>query len=117
MTGPAQNFASLWDLQEHLAVVCGGQAADYFHGRPETLLAARKAGMLEAEAPFVKMVAGSLTPSERLVLELYYAEKLGVAEISEVLETSEEAVRRTLDGVKRRVTAARKALVAALVEA
>lgn len=73
--------------------------------------------MLEAEAPFVKMVAGSLTPAERLVLELYYAEKLAVSEIADVLETTEEAVRRTLDGVKRRVTVARKALIDALVEA
>ena len=78
---------------------------------------ARKAEMLEAEAPFVKMVAGSLTPAERLVLELYYAEKLAVSEIADVLETTEEAVRRTLDGVKRRVTVARKALIDALVEA
>jgi hypothetical protein len=78
---------------------------------------ARKAGMLEAEAPFVKMVAGSLTPAERLVLELHYAEKLAVSEIADVLETTEEAVRRTLDGVKRRVTVARKALIDALVEA
>ncbi len=78
---------------------------------------ARKAEMLEAEAPFVKMVAGSLTPAERLVLELYYAEKLAVSEIADVLETTEEAIRRTLDGVKRRVTVARKALIDALVEA
>jgi len=78
---------------------------------------ARKAEMLEAEAPFVKMVAGSLTPAERLVLELYYAEKLAVSEIAEVLETTEDAVRRTLDGVRRRVTVARKALIDALVEA
>jgi hypothetical protein len=78
---------------------------------------ARKADMLEAEAPFVKMVAGSLTPAERLVLELFYAEKLAVSEIADVLETSEDAVYRTLDGVKRRVTAARKALIEALVEA
>jgi hypothetical protein len=78
---------------------------------------ARKAEMLEAEAPFVKMVAGSLTPAERLVLELYYAEKLAVSEIADVLETTEEAICRTLDGVKRRVTVARKALIDALVEA
>ena len=78
---------------------------------------ARKAEMLEAEAPFVKMVAGSLTPAERLVLELYYAEKLAVSEIADVLETTEDAVRRTLDGVRRRVTVARKALIDALVEA
>lgn len=103
-----------------LAAPCGIVSASATVCRQVSRLSrsgARKAGMLEAEAPFVKMVAGSLTPSERLVLELYYAEKLGVAEISEVLETSEEVVRRTLDGVKRRVTAARKALIDALVEA
>ena len=115
-----QESSSDSDLPCATAPVCGIVPASAMVCRPVSKLSrsgARKAEMLEAEAPFVRMVAGSLTPAERLVLELYYAEKLAVSEIADVLETTEEAVRRTLDGVKRRVTVARKALIDALVEA
>jgi hypothetical protein len=108
------------DLPGAIGSVCGIVPATATVCRQVSKLSrsgARKADMLEAEAPFVKMVAGSLTPAERLVLELYYAEKLAVAEIAEVLETTEDAVRCTLEGVRRRVTVARKALIDALVEA
>ena len=108
------------DLPHAIGAVCGIVPAAATVCRQVSRLSrsgARKAKMLEAEAPFVKMVAGSLTPAERLVLELYYAEKLAVTEIADVLETTEDAVRRTLEGVKRRVTVARKALIDALVEA
>lgn len=116
----ASESSSDSDLPCAIGSVCGIVPATATVCRQVSKLSrsgARKAEMLEAEAPFVKMVAGSLTPAERLVLELYYAEKLAVSEIADVLETTEEAVRRTLDGVKRRVTVARKALIDALVEA
>jgi hypothetical protein len=116
----ASESSSDSDLPCAIGSVCGIVPATATVCRQVSKLSrsgARKAEMLEAEAPFVKMVAGSLTPAERLVLELYYAEKLAVSEIAEVLETTEDAVRRTLDGVRRRVTVARKALIDALVEA
>ena len=116
----AEESSSESDVPHAIGSICGIVPASATVCRQVSKLSrsgARKAEMLEAEAPFVKMVAGSLTPAERLVLELYYAEKLAVSEIADVLETTEEAVRRTLDGVKRRVTIARKALIDALVEA
>ncbi len=41
------HFAGLWDVQEHMARELGGDPADYFHGKPNTLAAAVKLGIRE----------------------------------------------------------------------
>lgn len=40
------HFTSLWAIQEFMAQRLGGDAADFFHGRPETKAAAEKLGIL-----------------------------------------------------------------------
>lgn len=77
----------------------------------------RRWAMLEQSAPLVTMVAGSLTSSERLVLELHYIERFSSKEIAEILETTESHIDRTLSAVRDRVTGVRRAFVETLCRA
>ncbi len=71
--------------------------------------------MLEKTAPFVRELAGTLSPGERLVVMLVYGEHLPLAEVAEVLETSKEHVEHVLDQVQNRFRLARASLIDALV--
>ncbi|MBM4111592.1 MAG: sigma-70 family RNA polymerase sigma factor [Phycisphaerae bacterium] len=67
--------------------------------------------MFDEQGLTVKMIAQSLSSSERLVLSLHYGEGLTAREIADVMETQPKTVEELLDGVRERITAARLAIL------
>ncbi len=74
-------------------------------------MSARSARMFDETGITVKMIARTLTSSERLVLALHYGEGLTSSEIAEVMETQQSTVDCVLDGVRSRIQAARQAIL------
>jgi DNA-directed RNA polymerase specialized sigma24 family protein len=67
--------------------------------------------MFDEEGLTVKMIAQTLSSSERLVLSLHYGEGLTASEIADVMETQPNTVEEVLAGVRERITAARLAIL------
>jgi DNA-directed RNA polymerase specialized sigma24 family protein len=67
--------------------------------------------MFDEEGLTVRMIAQTLSSSERLVLSLHYGEGLTANEIAEVMETQPQTVEQVLAGVRERITAARLAIL------
>jgi DNA-directed RNA polymerase specialized sigma24 family protein len=67
--------------------------------------------MFDEDGLTVKMIAQTLSSSERLVLSLHYGEGLTANEIAEVMETQPQTVEQVLAGVRERITAARLAIL------
>jgi DNA-directed RNA polymerase specialized sigma24 family protein len=67
--------------------------------------------MFEEDGLTVKMIAQTLSSSERLVLSLHYGEGLTAGEIAEVMETHPNTVEEVLQGVRARIAAARQAIL------
>ena len=72
---------------------------------------AGRARMFDEEGLTVKMIAQTLSSSERLVLSLHYGEGLTANEIADVMETQPQTVEQVLAGVRERITAARLAIL------
>lgn len=72
---------------------------------------AGRARMFDEEGLTVKMIAQTLSSSERLVLSLHYGEGLTASEIADVMETQPNTVEEVLAGVRERITAARLAIL------
>ncbi len=70
-----------------------------------------RAQMFDEEGLTVKMIAQTLSSSERLVLSLHYGEGLSASEIADVMETQPKTVEEVLAGVRERITAARLAIL------
>jgi len=67
--------------------------------------------MRRVEGLSQKMIAQTLSSSERLVLSLHYGEGLTASEIADVMETQPKTVEEVLAGVRERITAARLAIL------
>jgi DNA-directed RNA polymerase specialized sigma24 family protein len=67
--------------------------------------------MVDEEGLTVKMIAQTLSSSERLVLSLHYGEGLTASEIADVMETKSQTVEVVLAGVRDRISAARLAIL------
>jgi DNA-directed RNA polymerase specialized sigma subunit len=72
--------------------------------------------MFEKSAPLVSLVARSLSSFERLILELHYIDRLTCAEISEVLEVTEQQINLTLADIRSRISGVRSSFVDTLIE-
>lgn len=70
-----------------------------------------RARMFDEDGLTVKMIAQTLSSSERLVLSLHYGEGLTASEIADVMETQPKTVEAVLAGVRERITAARLAIL------
>jgi hypothetical protein len=77
---------------------------------------ARRWHMFEKSAPLVSLVARSLSSFERLILELHYIDRLTCAEISEVLEVTEQQINLTLADIRSRISGVRSSFVDTLIE-
>lgn len=70
-----------------------------------------RARMFDEDGPTVKMIAQTLSASERLVLSLHYGEGLTASEIADLMETQPQTVEGVLAGVRERIAAARMAIL------